>query len=73
MVPQLVCSLVALDAAEVGVGAGGGDHLSGVSPPGETPAGEAPSDGVTPGEACSSRSDSTVPAGVSTPKSITEV
>ena len=42
-----MCPLVALGAAEAGVGVGGGDDPSGVTHSGETPPGE-----VTPGEAC---------------------
>ena len=45
---RLACPLGALDDAEAGVGAGGGDDPSGVTPSGEIPAGEAPSGEVTP-------------------------
>ena len=59
-VPRLAYSLVVLDAAEAGAGAGPGagagagrgDDPSGVTPPGEFPAGKALQGEVTPGEAC---------------------
>ena len=49
--------------AEAGAGAGGDDDTSDINPPGE----------VTPGGACYGRSNSIVPAGMSTPKSRVEV
>ena len=50
--PRLACPLASLGAAEVNVGAGGGDDPFGVISPGEILAGEAPPGEVMPDEAC---------------------
>ena len=65
--PWLACPLVSLGAAEAGVGAGGSDDSSGVTPSDKVLANEAPPGKVTPGEVLDRRSNSTVPASVSTP------